>query len=1046
MKSLNLSEWAVRHPTIILFLIILLGGSGALAYLQLGRAEDPSFTVKAMTVTVTWPGASAEDMELQVTDRIEKKLQEVPYFDYVRSFSAPNGVTLFLNLKDYTPPSRVADSWYQARKKIGDIRASLPSGVLGPFFNDEFGDVYGSIYAFQAEDGWSQADLKKYIEDARNRVLRLPDVSKADLIGIQDQKVFIEFSYHKLASLGIASDQLFASLQRQNAVTGSGSVETPSDLVYLRVQGRFATVEAVAATPVQAGGRILRLGDIARVYRGYQDPPTFMVRFDGKPVYELAVSMAPGGDILKLGQNLGAEIAAIRRELPAGITVAQVADQPKIVHDAIGEFTESLAEALAIVLVVSFITLGWRTGIVVALSVPLVLAITFVIMQALGIDLQRISLGALILSLGLLVDDAIIAVEMMVVKMESGWDRLNAATFAYSSTAFPMLTGTLVTAIGFVPVGFAKSVAGEYAGGIFWVTGIALVVSWIVAVVFTPYLGYYLIPREKLAAKGGVHHDPYSSRVYQRLRTAVAWSLDHKKLVVGATVAAFVVSLWGLTKVPRQFFPQSARPELIVDMTLREGASITATEAQARAFEAWLAKDPDVVSYATYVGAGSPRFYLSLDQQLPSPNFAQVVIVTSGLESREALRARLFSLFQIDFPLVRTRVARLEFGPPVGYPVQFRVEGPDAARVREIAYRVRDVMSQNRHARDVNLDWNELSKMVRLEVDQDRLRLLGLTPSDISTALNTLLAGAVITQYREGIEAIDVIARAISAERLDLDHLGDISISTGNGASVALSQVARLVYGLEEPRIWRRSRDTTITVRADPVDGIQPPVVMAELESALRPIVASLPEGFRIEVGGTVESSAKSQAGIQRNFPVMIALMLLVLVLQLQSFSRLALVVLTAPLGLIGVAASMLLLNAPYGFVANLGVIALSGIIMRNSVILVDQIEHDIAEGRSPRMAVIDATIRRARPIVLTALAAVLALIPLSRSVFWGPMAVAMMGGLLVATFLTLFFLPALYALWFRVKRLVAEEKFDASHVSNQDEPLLVPSRGQAAE
>ena len=1013
VRGLNLSEWAIRHRTLVLFLMLVLSGAGSAAYLSLGRSDDPKFTVKTMVLSVTWPGATSEEMALQVTDKIEKKLQEVPYFDYVQSYSQPDSVTFYLYLQDSTPPDAVPDSWYQVRKKLDDIRATLPPGVQGPFVNDEFGDVYALLYALST-DGFTPAELKTHLEEVRNRLLRVPDVKKVDLLGLRDQKIFVELSYRKLAALGVSPQVLFESLREQNAVAGAGFVETHQDRVHLRVAGKLKTVDAIKAVPVQAGGQVLRLGDLAHVYRGYEDPPTQVMYHDGEPVYGLGIAMTEGGNILALGRNVAAEMKAIQAALPAGITAEQVVSQPIVVDNSIREFVRSLAEALAIVLVVTFISLGWRTGIVVALSVPLVLTTTFVIMKASGIGLHRVSLGALIIALGLLVDDAIIAVEMMAVKMAQGFDRFRAATFAYASTGFPMLTGTLVTAAAFLPVGFARASAGEYATTIFWVTGIALLVSWAVAVVFTPVLGYWLLSDGK--AHGG--QDLYQTPIYRRFRRLVVACLDHRHIVVALTTLCFVLSVIGFRYVPQQYFPDSERPELMVDLWLKDGSSIEATAGQLKDFERRvLADDPDILHYASFLGTGAPYFYLSFTPTLKHANYAQVMVVTKGGAAREAVRTRLIETFKRDFPLVRGRVARLEYGPPVGYPVQFRVEGPEPMQVREIAYRVRDAMRQNRHVRDVNLDWNELSRVVRLEVDQDRARLLGLTPQDIADQLQTLFSGTAVTQYREGIETIDVVARAVPAERLDLDRLDSVVIATASGAPVPLAQAAKVTYAFEEPKIWRRSRDTTISVRADVVDGNEGPTVTAELLPAIQRLEPSLPDGFRIEVGGAAEAAAKSQAAVNKLFPLMILILVSLLMIQLQSFSRLFLVLLTAPLGLMGVTASLLLLQAPFGFVAMLGVIALAGMTMRNSVILVDQIDQDVTAGSDLWTAIVDATIRRARPIVLTALAAVLAMIPLTRSVFGGPMAVAIMGGLTGATVLTLLYLPALYALWFRVRR-----------------------------
>jgi len=1016
MQRINLSEWAITHQALVLFAILLLGAAGAYSYLNLGRAEDPSFTIKTMVINVAWPGATATEMETQVADKIEKKLQELPYLDHVQSYSQPGVAFIQVFLTDRTPPAKVKDLWYQVRKKVGDTRGDLPAGIIGPNFNDEYGDVYSALYMLKA-DGLSFADLKARAEDIRQRLLRVPDVNKVDIIGAQPERIYVEFSHAKLATLGITPEQIFASVARQNAVVSGGAVDTSADRIHLRVTGALTGTEAIAAVPVQADGRIFRLGDVATVKHGYEDPPSFLVREGGKPALALGVSMQDGANIITLGRNLAAAMRAITADLPVGIEITQTADQPHIVEESVAEFFKTFLEALVIVLVVSFVSLGWRTGIVVALSVPLVLAIVFVVMFAAGIDLHRITLGALIIALGLLVDDAIIAIEMMVVKMEQGFDRAHAATFAWTSTAFPMLTGTLVTAAGFLPVGFARSSSGEYAGGIFWVVGLALIASWIVAVVFTPYLGLKLLPD---LAKPGARHDPaaiYDTRIYRLLRRAITAALRWRKAVVAVTFMMFVAAVAGFGAVQQQFFPTSTRTELFFEMRLPEGTAIKVTDQAARKAERLLAGDDDIASYVTYVGQGSPRFWLGLNPVLPNTNFAQIVIVTKDLAARERVKARLErAIADGALPEARARIDRFVFGPPVGFPVQFRVIGPDAMKVRKIAEQVRQVMAQHPAIIDPHLDWGEQAKSIRLEVDQDRARALGLTPQDIAQTLQTLLSGYTVTQVRQGIEQIDVVARAIPAERLALDRLADLTVATRNGVAVPLSQIARIHYDYEEPILWRRNRDLVLTARADIIDGVQAPDVSNAILPKLQGIKNALPPGYRIETGGSIEESAKANAALVAVFPVMAIVMLAILMIQLQSFSRLALVFITAPLGLIGAVGALLLVGRPFGFVALLGLIALAGMIMRNTVILVDQIEHDIAAGNAPFQAIIDATIRRARPVVLTALAAILGMIPLARSVFWGPMAITIMGGLLVATALTLLVVPALYALWFRVR------------------------------
>jgi multidrug efflux pump len=1041
MSRFNLSQWAITHRALVLFMMLVLGGSGLYTYVNLGRAEDPSFTIKAMIVYVIWPGATATEMQQQVADKIEKKLQELPYLDRVETYSQPGVSFAQVILSDRTPPAKVKDLWYQVRKKAGDIKGDLPEGIVGPSFNDEYGDVYSAIYMLTA-DGLDMAELKARAEDIRQHLLRVPGVNKVDLIGDQPQKIFIEFSHTKLATLGVTPQQIFDSVAQQNAVVSGGSVDTASDRINLRVTGAFSGVEAIAAVPVQANGRVFRLGDIATVKRGYEDPPSFIVREGGKPALGLGVSMQDGENIITLGRNLARVMHDVVAELPLGLEVTQIADQPRVVEASILEFVETFVAALAIVLLVGFGSLGWRAGMVVALSVPLVLAIMFVVMFAAAIDLHRITLGALIIALGLLVDDAIITVETMVVKMEQGWDRARAATFAWTSTAFPMLTGTLVTAAGFLPVGFAKSSAGEYAGGIFWVVGLALLASWIVAVLFTPYLGLVLLPD---IAKRGTTHDPeavYDTPIYRLLRRVLKLVLGWRGTVVAITALMFVLAIAGFPLVQQQFFPTSTRTELFLEMRLPEGSAIEATDATAKRAEALLAGNPDILTATTYVGQGSPRFWLGLNPVLPNPNFAQIVIVTKDLDARERVKARLDRMIaEGALPAARARVDRFVFGPPVGFPVQFRVVGPAPLTLRKIAEQVRAVMAADPKIVDPHLNWTEQVKSIRLEVDQDRARALGLTPHDVAQTLQTLLSGHTITQYREGIEHIDVIARAIPAERLELARLPALTITARDGVAVPLSQIARLHYDYEEPILWRRNRDLVLTVRGDVVDGVQAPDVTAELMPRLQAIKDALPSAYRLETGGAIEESAKANGAILAVFPVMAVVMLTLLMIQLQSFSRLGLVFVTAPLGLIGATGALLLSNRPFGFVALLGLIALAGMIMRNTVILVDQIDRDIALGHDRHRAIIDATVRRARPVILTALAAILGMIPLAQSIFWGPMAITIMGGLFVATVLTLLVVPALYALWFGVR-----DEEHAARPSAGAAPRLRPEAAVAAE
>src|SRR5947208_5674241 len=1038
MQRFNLSQWSIAHRPLVLFMIILLGTAGIYSFLNLGRAEDPSFTIKTMVVHVGWPGATATELQAQAVDKVEKKLQELPYLDRIESYSQPGAAFIRITLSDKTPPARVKELWYQVRKKVGDIKNELPPGITGPDFNDEYGDVYSALYMLSA-DGLSLAELKTRAEDIRQRLLRVPDVNKVDIIGERPQKIFIEFSHAKLATLGLPPQQIFDSVAKQNAVVSGGSVETSADRINLRVTGAFSGVAVIAAVPVQADGQVFRLGDIATVKRGYEDPASFIVREDGKPALGLGVSMQDGANIISLGANLKQAMNAVSGELPVGIEVTQIADQPHIVNESVSEFVETFAEALVIVLVVSFLSLGWRTGIVVALSVPLVLAIVLLVMYATGLDLHRITLGALIIALGLLVDDAIIAIEMMVVKMEQGWDRARAATFAWTSTAFPMLTGTLVTAAGFLPVGFAKSSAGEYAGGIFWVVGLALIASWLVAVLFTPYLGLKLLPD---FSKRGAHRDAnalYDTRIYRTLRRVIELCLRWRKTVVAATVLMFVASVLGFGKVQQQFFPTSTRTELFFEMRLAEGTAIGVTDASAKRAESLLAGDPDIVTYTTYVGQGSPRFWLGLNPVLPNPNFAQIVIVTKDLAARERVKARLERVIaEGALPEARARVDRFLFGPPVGFPVQFRVIGPDPTKVRAIADEVRQVMAANAKIIDPHLDWSEQVKSIRLEIDQDRARALGLTPQDVAQTLQTLLSGYTVTQYREGIEHIDVSARAVASERLEPHPRPALTIASRNGVAVPLSQIARLHYEYEEPILWRRNRDMVLTVRGDIVDRVQAPDVSKQVEPKLQGIKDALPYGYRIETGGSIEESVKANGALIAVFPAMAVVMLAFLMMQLQSFSRLALVFATAPLGLIGATGALLIASKPFGFVALLGLIALAGMIMRNTVILVDQIDRDIAAGHGRYQAILDATVRRARPVALTALAAILGMIPLAESAFWGPMAITIMGGLFIATALTLLVVPALYALWFRVKK---DEPNAAAAALMDQAPELIPFR-----
>ncbi|HPT49511.1 MAG TPA: efflux RND transporter permease subunit [Accumulibacter sp.] len=1023
MKSLNLSEWALRHRALVGYLIVVLMLAGVLSYFKLGRAEDPDFTFKAMVVRTLWPGATAREVELQVTERLEKRLQDVPWVDVVRSQTRAGDSLITVLLKDYTPKKEVPEAWYQIRKKVGDIRNTLPQGVIGPLLNDEFGDTFINIYALTG-DGFDLAALRREADRIARELRQVPDVKKVELIGVQDEKIYIEIADAKLATLGLNPLTIFDALQKQNAMTPAGFYETASDRVRIRVSGDFDSLESIREIGIQAGDRLFRLGDIASVRRGFADPPAPRMRVQGQDAVGVGIAMNKGGDVIQLGNRLHAETERLRHALPVGIDLHVVADQPAIVRQSMDLFVSSLAEAVLIVLAVSFLSLGMRTGAVVALSIPLVLAMTFLLMLVFGIDLQRISLGALVIALGLLVDDAIIAVEMMVVKMEQGWDRFRAATFAYTSTAFPMLTGTLITAIGFMPVGLARSGAGEYTFSIFAVVSIALLVSWVVAVLFTPYLGYLVLNPEQLRLKAQRHgDDTYGTPFYRRVRATIDWCLRRRWLVIAATLLAFAASMAALSLgVQKQFFPASSRPELLVDLWLPNGASLKATETVASRVEQLLAEPEmkkSVKYFANYLGNGSPRFYLPLDQQLFNDSFAQFVITTHDIAAREDLKHRLEQRFadgNAAWSGLRTRVLRLENGPPVGFPVLFRVSGENIVELRRVAAEVATLMRANPHLKDVNFDWNEMSKTIRIDIDQDRARALGISSQELSAYLNSMLTGISVTQMREGDQLIDVVARAAGDERARMSALADINIHTASGRYVPLAQVAKITYGLEDGVIARRNRLPTVTVRADIRDDIQAPVVTAQIDPQLDALRATLPTGFLIEAGGATEESAKGENSIKAVMPLMLVGVVTLLMIQLQNIGRTVLVLLTAPLGLIGVAMALLVFNVPFGFVANLGVIALSGMIMRNAVILVDQIEQDEKAGKPAWEAVVGSTVRRFRPIMLTAAAAILAMIPLTRSVFWGPMAVAIMGGLIVATLLTLLFLPALYAAWYRIK------------------------------
>jgi multidrug efflux pump subunit AcrB len=1025
----NISRWALDHPALTRYLMVVLMVLGFAAYFQLGQDEDPPFTFRAMVVQAFWPGASAQQMAEQVTDKIEKSLQEVPYADVIRSYTKPGESLTILQLKDSSPPKEVPNSWYQARKRVGDIRNTLPAGVIGPVFNDDFGDVYGSIFALRS-DGFSREETRQFAERVRQKLLRVPDVAKVEIFGAQAEKVFVEISQKRLAQLGLDMNQVIAQLGAQNAVEGAGVLNAGTENLQVRVAGQFNSVEELKRLPIRAVNAStgvassIKLADIAEVRRDYVDPPSVKVRHQGQEVVALGVSMAKGGDIIALGKALSTAVAGLQADLPMGVMIERVQDQPAAVSRSVNEFVKVLIEAVVIVMAVSFISLGLHTqplridiwpGLVVAITIPLVLAITFVTMFYWSVGLHKISLGSLIIALGLLVDDAIIAVEMMVRKLEEGYDRARAATFTYDLVAMPMLTGTLITAAGFLPIGLAKSVTGEYTFAIFAVTSAALVISWIVSVYFVPYLGWLMLRNRPKA--GGEAHELFDTPFYSRFRRIVDWCVQHRWVTIGLTVGTFALGIVGMGKVQQQFFPDSSRPEVLVDLWLPEGSTIQQSDEIARRFEARMMKEAGVDSVTTWVGSGVPRFYLPLDQVFPQANVSQSIVLPKGLAEREELRKRLPALLATEFPEVRGRVKLLPNGPPVPYPVQFRVIGADAAQVRAWADQAKEILRQNPRMRGVNDNWNEQIKVLRLEVDQDKARALGVTSQVIAQASRTILSGTNIGQYREGDRLIDIVLRQPIEERRAITDLGNAYLPTTSGRSVPLTQVAKVSFAWEPGVLWREGRNYAVTVQGDVVEGVQGPTVTFEVWPELQKLAAGMPPGYSIQIAGAVEESSKGQGSIAAGLPIMLFLIFTLLMLQLQSFSRSLLVFLTGPMGIAGVAAALLLLNRPFGFVALLGVIALMGMIMRNSVILIDQIEQDRRAGVPAWTAVVEASVRRFRPIVLTAAAAVLAMIPLSRSVFWGPMAVAIMGGLVVATALTLLALPAMYAAWFRVKR-----------------------------
>jgi multidrug efflux pump subunit AcrB len=1008
--GVNPSEWALKHRSFIWYLMIAFTVAGAWAYVELGRSEDPVFTCKSMLLKVLWPGATINETVDLVTDKLEKKLEEVPNLDFLRSQTKSGETTIYVNLKDSTPPKQVPDIWYQVRKKVSDVLPTLPAGIQGPFFNDEFGDTFGIIYALTS-DGFTHREMRDAAEKIRAQLCRVSDINKIDLLGVQEEKIYLEFSTSEVARLGMDANSIIQAIKAPNDVVPAGVVTTDNEQIVIRVSGAYRNEDDLRRINLTTASGFIRLGDVATVVRRNVDPPIMTFRFNGKPAIGFAISMTDDGDMLRLGKAVRTEVAKIERDLPIGLDLTNVTDQAVIVQHAVGGFTKALFEAIAIVLAVSFLALGTRAGLVVAVSIPVVLAMTFLIMWMAGIALQRISLGALIVALGLLVDDAMITIEMMVAKLEEGMDRIKAASFAYTSTAFPMLTGTIVTAAGFIPIGFARSDAGEYSGSLFWVLAAALASSWLVAILFSPLIGVYLLP--KTLKKHGHHAE---GRLTRSFRKTTLFCMRRPYAVIGGTIALFAISVFGATKLDQQFFPASDRPELTVAIRLPESSPFYATERAVEEIEKILAKDPDVLRWSYYVGSGPVRFYMPLEPPLPDVYIAAAVVVTKDTAARERVHARLAAVMNERFSDVVTRISPLELGPPVGWPIKYRISGDDVQQVRAIAFDVARVMNDDSQIKELNFDWNEPMKVVRVEIEQDKANKVGLTSDNVARSLQAVLAGVTVTQVRDQTYLVDVVGRSQKAERIDLRTVRDLEIQLGNGQSVPLSDLATFQYTDEQPVIWRRKRLPTITVQADLKSGQAAPV-NARLEPKMDELRTKLPAGYRIEMGGIVEANAKAQASVTSVVPFMLIIILTVLMMQLQSFQRTIMVISVAPLGLIGVVAIMLPTGTPMGFIANLGMIALVGIIIRNSMILIDQIETNIAAGEHPRDAVLNATMHRVRPILLTAVAAMLAMLPIALDVFWGPMALAMIGGIAGATLLTLVFLPALYVAWFRVPR-----------------------------
>ncbi len=1010
----NLSALAVRERSVTLFFLIAIIIAGVVAFTRLGRAEDPSFTIKVMTVVTAWPGATAQEMQDQVAEPLEKRLQELRWYDRSETFTRPGLAFTTLTLRDTTPPKDVPEQFYQARKKMSDEAPSLPRGVVGPFVNDEYGDVTFALYALKAK-GEPQRSLAREAETLRQRLLHVPGVNKINIVGERPERIYVAFAEERLATLGVSPRDIFAALSRQNLITPAGSIETKGQQVVVRLDGAFDDLSKIRDLPIVANGNTLRLSEIGKVERGYEDPATFLIRSQGEPALLLGVVMREGWNGLDLGKALNAEVAKIGDELPLGMSLTRVTDQSVNITDAVDQFMHTFLEALAIVMIVSLVSLGWRVGIVVAAAVPLTLAVVLVIMWATGRVLDRITLGALILALGLLVDDAIIAIEMMVVKMEEGYDRIRASAYAWSHTAAPMLAGTLVTVIGLMPVGFAQSTAGEYAGNIFWVVGFALIASWFVAVIFTPYMGVKMLPEIK-PIEGG-HAAIYRTPRYERVRSIIAWAVRRKLLVALATLGAFLIAGAGMALVNKQFFPASDRPEVLVEVQMPKGTAIAQTGEAATLVETWLRKQPEAKVVTTYVGQGAPRFFMSLSPELPDPSFAKIIVLTADEDARDALKVRLREAAAEGLaPQARVRATQLVFGPYSPFPVAFRVSGPDLAAVRSIADKVQGVMQRDPTMRTVNADWGDRAPALHFVLEQDRLRALGLTSSDVAEQLQFLLTGTTVSQAREDIRTVDVVARSGGSDRLDPARIGDYMLTGSNGQRVPVSQIGKLEVRMEDPTLQHRDRLTTITVRGDIADGLQPPDVSTAMLEKLQPIINTLSSGYHIDMAGSIEEAGKANAALAPIFPIMIVLMMIVIILQVRSLSAMAIVLLTAPLGLIGVVPTLLVTGQPFGFNAILGLIALAGILMRNTLILIGQIHDHEREGMDPYDAVVEATVQRSRPVILTAMAAVLAFVPLISSVFWGSMAVTLIGGTLGGTVLTLVFLPALYALWFRIR------------------------------